>query len=119
MRIDRHDLAEACVLAVRGDLDLAYAPKLAVVAGETLRERKRLVLDLRGVEFVDSCGLAVLMNIKRRAVRLQASLAMACDVPATLRLLETTRLDRVLDVYPTVEAAIDRLADPGPVQRSA
>jgi anti-anti-sigma factor len=107
------------VLVVHGDLDLLHAAKLAVAAGDALRHCRRLVIDLCRADFVDSCGLAALMNVKRRAARANAHLAVACDVSATLRLLATTRLDRTLEVHPSVEAAIDRLVPPQPIRRSA
>lgn len=117
--IERIDLADACVLVVHGDLDLVYAAKLAVAAGDALRRCRRLVIDLRSAEFVDSSGLAALMNVKRRTTRANGELALACDVPSTLRLLATTRLDRTLDVHQTVEQAIDSLLQPQRIRRSA
>ena len=75
---------------------------------------KRIVIDLCGAEFIDSSGLAALMNVKRRTVRVQGALAVACDVPSTLRLLETTRLDRALEVSTTVAEAIESLTPEEP-----
>lgn len=90
-----------------GELELSRAPSFAVDVSEVLRERPELVvIDLCRSSVVDSAGLAVLLNAKRRSVRQGIDLRIACDVPTTLRTLEITRLDRDLDVYPTLEAAL-------------
>ncbi len=74
---------------------------------EVLRERPaRLVIDLNKLELLDSTGLSVLLNARRRAVRAGVELSLVCDVRATLRLLEITRLDRDFNVFPSVEAAL-------------
>lgn len=90
-----------------GELELSRAPSFAVDVSEVLRERPELVvIDLCRSSVVDSAGLSVLLNAKRRSVRQGIDLRIACDVATTLRTLEITRLDRDLDVYPTLEAAL-------------
>ncbi len=105
--ISRQDAGQATIVAVRGELDIAHAPKLGLALSEIVREHPALlVIDLCSVEFVDSTGLSVLLNIRRRSVRLGIELRLACDIPATLRLLALTKLDRDFDVYDTVAEAI-------------
>jgi anti-sigma B factor antagonist len=95
------------VLTVVGELELTRAPSFGVDVSEVLREQPELVvIDLCHASFVDSAGLSVLLNARRRSVRLGIELRIACDVPTTLQTLAVTRLDRDLDVYPTLEAAL-------------
>ena len=90
-----------------GELELARAPSFGVDVSEVLRERPQVVvIDLCRSGFVDSAGLSVLLNAKRRSARLGVELRIACNVPTTLRTLAVTRLDRDLDVYPTLDAAL-------------
>jgi anti-anti-sigma factor len=59
----------ALTLVVEGDLDLATAPtlqKAAQDAGTRLGERRLLVFDLRKVAFIDSAGLALLVEMQRK-----------------------------------------------------
>ncbi len=105
--ITRQDLDGVCVVAVHGELDLARAPQLGVAVSEALRSHPtRLVIDLCDVGFVDSGGLSILLNARRRAVRQGVELKLACDVESTLRLLSLTRLDRDFDVHATRHQAI-------------
>jgi anti-anti-sigma factor len=58
----------ALTLAVEGDLDLATAPtlqKAARDAKDRLAGRKLLIFDLRKVTFIDSAGLALLVETQR------------------------------------------------------
>lgn len=58
----------ALTLIVEGDLDLATAPtlqKAARSAKERLADRKLLIFDLRKVTFIDSAGLALLVETQR------------------------------------------------------
>lgn len=59
------------------------------------------------LRFVDSTGLAVLVQARRRALRRGIDLKLACDVPGTLKVLALTGLNRSFDVYPTSERALE------------
>jgi anti-sigma B factor antagonist len=103
----REDVWPAALIRVVGELDIAGAPRLGVMLSEALRERPaRLVIDLNKLELLDSTGLSVLLNARRRAIRAGVELSLVCDVQATLRLLEITRLDRDFNVFASVEAAL-------------
>lgn len=68
--IRRERAPDALVLALYGSLDLTSSPRLhdelidAEAAGET-----RLVVDLSGLEFMDSTGLHVLLDANERSAR--------------------------------------------------
>lgn len=95
------------VLVLRGDLDITRTPRLQVVLNEVLRSQPAgLVIDLCGVSFVDSTGLALLLNAQRRASRQGIPMRLACNAPRTLELLNFTRLVREFDLYPTRREAV-------------
>jgi len=55
-------------LALGGELDMLTAPRLRAVLRElTLAPDEALVLDLRGLAFLDSSGLAVILGAHERA----------------------------------------------------
>jgi anti-sigma B factor antagonist len=79
---------------------MASSPRLGIAITEVLRTNpEALVIDICNVDFVDSTGLGVMLEARRRCARQGAALRIACDVPNTLRLLHLTRLDRDLDIY--------------------
>ncbi len=101
---------QADVLSVVGDVDLASAPRLITCAADVLRRKATtLVLDLREVGFMDSAGLAALLNVLRRADAADAELILADVQPQVSRLLADTRMDRQFTVVASVEQV------PGPV----
>lgn len=72
-------------LVCLGDLDLPCSPQLEREARELLRSGvKRLVIDLRGVPFMDSSGLSVLLSLRNDAKRGGQELQLS-DVPGPVR----------------------------------
>jgi anti-sigma B factor antagonist len=93
------------VITVQGELDLATAPRLkwplvdAIDAG-----RRRLIVDLTGVTFMDSTALGVLIGI-RRALKLGGRLAIVCTNPDVLKIFEISGLDAAFPIFPALDEA--------------
>lgn len=103
------DAAGATVLGVAGEVDVDSGPVLqARIAGLLNSGRHRLVVDLGGVDFLDSTGLAALVAGLNRARELGGSLTLACPQERLVRRLRLTGLDQVFVVFATVA---DALAD--------
>ena len=68
-----------------------------------------MILDLTGVEFIDSTGLSVLLNGLRRVTRVRGAMVLAFANPTVLRLFEITKLDSTFDIVPSCDEAIARL----------
>jgi anti-sigma B factor antagonist len=93
--------ARITTVAVHGELDLLTAPKLAARIGELLRvEPCDVVLDLGETEFIDSAGLAILLNVQRRLERRGRQLRVICDDGPVRRVIELARLEEALGVVP-------------------
>ena len=58
---------ERAVIAVHGELDIATCPDLAAALALQAADRRSIVLDMRGVEFLDSIGLRLLLHGRERA----------------------------------------------------
>lgn len=86
-----HLLAMAGRLDVHAAADARLALEAAVDGGEG-----DLVLDLAAVEALDATGLGVLLGAHRRAGRRGRTLVLRDVPPPVGRLLQRTRLDRVL-----------------------
>jgi anti-sigma B factor antagonist len=100
------------VLAAAGEIHVSTAPELSERLNAAIASgRTRLVLDLTGVEFIDSTGLSVLLNALRRLTRRQGALALVCTNPTVLRLFEITRLDSTFDIVATRDEALEHVGD--------
>lgn len=87
-------------LTLVGELDPATAPLVdaAVATAVASGGLDQLVLDLQGIDFIDSAGLRVLVRA-REALRSNGSaLVLRSPSPNTLRLLEVSGLTDLLDV---------------------
>lgn len=87
------------VITVVGELDPFTAPTfdraidaLVTSAGE------RVVVDLAGVEFIDSAGLRCLLIAQRRFEELEVEFVLRSPSPIVRRLLEITLIDSVIRI---------------------
>lgn len=66
----------------------------------------RVVLDMEGVETLDSAGLAALLDVQDSLREQQGDLKLSTTNPCNRKILELTRLDRSLDVFDNVLDAV-------------
>ena len=66
MTIEIKKNAEETVIEISGRLDTTTAPSLDKTINEDLGEIKNLVLDLKGLEYISSAGLRVLLGAQKR-----------------------------------------------------
>jgi anti-sigma B factor antagonist len=100
---------DTIVLSVGGVIDLATAAELedAMHAAQA-SARRNLIVDLTGVSFMSSAGLAILAEA-HAVMKRRGKFAVVANNAVILRPLEITRLADVLDVYPTLESARDAM----------
>jgi anti-sigma B factor antagonist len=95
------------VARVAGELDVATSPRLRELLVTALTEgRRHLVLDLTGVQFLDSTGLGVIVGLLKRARTLGGDLRIVCPNGSVRRVFEITALDRTMPLSDTVDAAL-------------
>ena len=95
------------VLTVGGEVDLNTAPQLKERIGSLIEQgHHRILVDLEGVEFMDSTGLSALVSGVTRTGQANGELAVVCTRPQVLRLLALTGLDHVLKVHASVSEAV-------------
>ena len=92
-QVSLDDRGSVVVIRVRGEVDTATAPQMGQAIDAQLARRRRVVLDLSEVEFMDLHGLAVLMRASRRTRVEGGSFAVDRPAPCVLRLFELVRLD--------------------------
>jgi anti-sigma B factor antagonist len=93
LRIELAPDAEGLVVALAGELDLASVPELDQCLQElTGTDPGRLLIDLSGLDFMDSTGLALMVRAHRSAETNGHSLALRRGPAQVQRLFELTRL---------------------------
>lgn len=86
-------------LSVGGEIDLLTAASLVEAAGQPLDQKpSALVLDLAGVTFCDSAGVAALVKIYHRAAQAGAQVRVRRPAEMVRHVLEISGVDRVITV---------------------
>jgi anti-anti-sigma factor len=101
------------VVTVTGEVDLWTAPDFqdALTAAVMDEDTDGIVVELSEVTFLDSTALNALVRcFEQQKTRLQGLSLVSSDSRVT-SLLEVTRLDRLLEVFPTRDAAIAHVAN--------
>ncbi|OUE30547.1 Anti-sigma-B factor antagonist [Clavibacter michiganensis] len=94
------------VVTASGLLNMAAAPELRQAIHDALDAGPpRILVDLAGVEFIDSSGLGALIAGLRAARDAGGDLRIAAPGPQVVMVLQLSNLDRVLVSTPTAEAA--------------
>jgi anti-sigma B factor antagonist len=66
MTIEIKKRAKETVIEVTGRLDTITAPVLEKTVGENMTNIKTLILDLKGLEYISSAGLRVLLSARKK-----------------------------------------------------
>jgi anti-sigma B factor antagonist len=98
--IERSVQADGVVrVTLSGELDLASVPKLEAELSDIESSAPGVVLiDLGGLEFMDSSGLRALVMANDRAGTAGRRLAIVPGPPLVRRVFEITKLDQHLDL---------------------
>jgi anti-sigma B factor antagonist len=101
------------VLAVLGELDLAAAPRVRHAVMELVRGAfpppttpPRVIVDLSGVDFLDSAGLGVVLGAVRRVRLAGGTAAIVVGTPQVRGVFEVLGLDRVLQLARSVDEVV-------------
>ena len=100
------------VMTLPAEVDIANADQvrqdlLAYVAQDAAA---LVIADMSTTTFCDSAGITALVRAARKANATGTALRVAASAPAVTRVLAITGVDRVIEIYPSVAAA---MADPG------
>lgn len=94
------------VLSVKGEVDVYTAPRLRERLVELVTDGKRkIVVDLEGVDFLDSTGLGVLVGGLKRLRSNDGEMTLVSTQSRILKVFEITGLTKVFSIHDSVEAA--------------
>ncbi len=99
-------------ISVIGELDQSTAPELRAVLAPSLDNPTEPVLvDLSDCEFIDSTGLSLLVEAKRRLEEQQERFGVCCPDADVRRLLELTGIDQAVGLYGSRDEAVAGLVN--------
>jgi anti-sigma B factor antagonist len=108
------------VVALYGNLDLADVPGLAShLITAVAACGPSIIVDLAGLELIDSCGLGVLVRVLKWTRESGGDMALAAPQQQIRKVLSATGLIDVFCVYPSVEQATSGTRPAQPVSAAA
>jgi len=92
----------AAIASFRGDVDLEHSPKAREVLLDLVGRSRKVLVDLSGVNYIDSSGVASLVEAFQRAKKAGVDFALVSVNAPALRVLELARLDKVFTIHASV-----------------
>ena len=105
----KHEIREsggATVVAFEGDVDLETSPAARKVLLDCVRRKQPVFVDMGAVSYIDSSGVASLVESLQAARKAGLDFGLVSVSDAALRVLQLARLDKVFQIYATIDEAI-------------
>jgi anti-sigma B factor antagonist len=107
LALDVSKTGSLSVVDVRGEIDVYTAPKLREKLIELVSEGSyNVVVNLEGVDFLDSTGLGVLVGALKRVKAHDGTLALVCTQEKILKIFKITGLTKVFPIHDSVDSAV-------------
>jgi anti-sigma B factor antagonist len=98
------------IVSITGDIDLESSPKLReFLKPKASQKTPRLLLDFTGVNYIDSSGLATLIEYFQSVQGFGGKLGLACLSPRVKNVFEIVRLEQIFALYPDIPSALTAL----------
>jgi anti-sigma B factor antagonist len=113
MEIAEKNERDVVILVIKGEIDLHVSPSLrTTLKAKAQAKTPRLLLDFAEVGYIDSSGLATLIEYYQSARAYQGKLAL-CALSSPVRSsFDLVRLTEVFSIFPTEAEALKALAAP-------
>ena len=107
MKILVRAAGEGKVVEVEGDVDLGSSPELRSTLFTTLKDVPRLGLNLAGIRYIDSSGIATLLEVLKDSQRLNKAFVLFGLNPAVERVFRLTHVGRIFQVFASEREAME------------
>ena len=95
------------VLPLEGEIDLHVSPNVTASLNMMIEKKPRqLIVDLSRVTYIDSSGLAALIEGMQNVEGYGGKFALASLQETIRTIFEIARLDQVFQIFPNVDAAL-------------
>jgi len=107
MKAEVRNLQGTAIVDISGHIDLGSSPALRKTMLECLKSTDRLAANLAQVQYIDSSGIASLLEILKEARNKGKRFVLYGMTPAVSEVLQLTRLTGVFETYVTEEEAVN------------
>ena len=110
MKIQSTSQGDIQMLELSGELDYHSSPELREKLTElTTKQAPKILVNLGGVDYMDSSGIATFVEAFQKAKRYQGRLILAALTPTVRGVFEIAKLDSIFEITSTVVEAVTSL----------
>jgi len=110
MQINERTEDNIPIVTIVGDIDLESSPQLrAFLKPKSSQKTPRLLLDFSQVSYIDSSGLATLIEYFQAVQGFKGKLALASLSPRVKNVFEIVRLEQIFSLHPDIPSALAAL----------
>lgn len=108
MQISARHLDKTTILDISGDIDLAHSTQVRKVVLQEFRENHtpRVILNLRDVNYIDSSGVASLVEGLKASRDVGSRLILFGLSPIAHEVLQLSKLLKIFEIYDTEDMAL-------------
>jgi anti-sigma B factor antagonist len=109
VQISARRLDKTTILDISGDIDLAHSPEVRKMVLVEFREKRtpRVILNLRDVNYIDSSGVASLVEGLKASRDVGSRLILFGLSPIAHEVLQLSRLLKIFEIYDTEDMALE------------
>ena len=112
MQITERTEENVPIVSITGDIDLENSPKLRqFLKPKATQKTPKLLLDFSGVNYIDSSGLATLIEYFQAVQGFKGKLALASLSPRVKNVFEIVRLEQIFSLHPDIPTALAALKE--------
>ena len=106
MKIFVRDVGNVKVVEVEGDVDLGTSPAFRHTLLDALTQTKTVALNLGAIRYIDSSGIATLIEVLKRSQRLNMQFVLFGLSPAVQEVFRLTHVFRLFTIFQTEQEAL-------------
>jgi len=95
------------IISLVGEVDLHFSPKAREEILKTLKNKENILVDLSEVSYIDSSGIASLVEGYQMSKKSEQSFGLLSVSNAAMQVLKLARLDSVFPIYASVDDVKD------------
>lgn len=107
MQINQEERGDVSIFKVHGDIDIDTSPDVKKLFDKAISgSGKKVLINLKDVNYVDSSGLATLVEVLKNLRTSGGQLKLSNLSIKVKGLFEITKLDKLFEIFPEEEDAV-------------
>ncbi|MCM8830806.1 MAG: STAS domain-containing protein [Candidatus Omnitrophica bacterium] len=107
MNVREEKINDVVVCILEGEININTSPNLRKIFDRLIKDNeKKVAIDLSNITYIDSSGLATLIEMLQRLRKIGGKLRLANMSEKIKNVFEITKLTKLFEIFDTTEAAL-------------